>query len=835
LVALSRNVQGFDSRQRLGLWKGLLQLAISGGEIEAADTIAQAALDAIPNDLPLCELAFKAALRLKAPERAAARLDRIHRIQGPGPLWHFCRALQLAELPTTESPQYAEALNHLAEAARQRPAWSAVSMLQARIHDRLGDLPQATELYLKAFEHGASDASAVRRAVELLYAQQRYAEAGELLAAVHTRQHTGDADFQRMKSQLLGRLNQLDDALDLARNVAEQSQNYRDHLWLGNLLMVHGLRQRAEGLQDQSKRSLDEASAALKRAAKLEPTAPGPWVARVELLARTGRFEEAEQALADLQAHVAQEDAPRALANANVILGRFEQAQECFASALDAAPEDIGLIRTVAEFGMRTGRFELAEGPLRRLATGHIEATPQQRRWSRRALATWLAQTGRYPDLQEALRLVAENLAEEPSSVADRRAKADLLARHPRPSKRQEAAHLLEALVDSPQANDEDRWNLVQLHAAEQRWERAVPHLRVLSRPDALRMYVRYLIDSGALEEAKLRLRQLQRASPDDFATFAASTELSFHAGEIEEILRRIDRRSGDADTPAETLALIQLVDNYARQLTDNQSTMLAERFQSKAQTLLDAFLETHPENSLAAVAYLARWGQAERVLVMLEEALADRPGAQFAAAARDVVAPLASQPQAQGRLIDLLQRAAEKHGRTPQLLLLLATLHQAAERYDRLEAVYSELLKQQPENVLILNGLAELLALQNPQPRRALDLIDRAIRLGGPRPMFLDTRASVYRALGQPQKAIEDMEIVVAEAPRPNRYAHLAMAYAQANRPEQAKAAAEKAMGVDATMPGDEPEGQTAAPPVAEQLHPLERTAFADLLKRLK
>jgi predicted Zn-dependent protease len=168
-------------------------------------------------------------------------------------------------------------------------------------------------------------------------------------------------------------------------------------------------------------------------------------------------------------------------------------------------------------------------------------------------------------------------------------------------------------------------------------------------------------------------------------------------------------------------------------------------------------------------------------------------------------------------------------------LLLLLATLHQAAERYDRLEAVYSELLKQQPENVLILNGLAELLALQNTQPRRALDLIDRAIRLGGPRPMFLDTRASVYRALGQPQKAIEDMEIVVAEAPRPNRYAHLAMAYAQANRPEQAKAAAEKAMGVDATMPGDEPEGQTAAPPVAEQLHPLERTAFADLLKRLK
>ena len=52
----------------------------------------------------------------------------------------------------------------------------------------------------------------------------------------------------------------------------------------------------------------------------------------------------------------------------------------------------------------------------------------------------------------------------------------------------------------------------------------------------------------------------------------------------------------------------------------------------------------------------------------------------------------------------------------------------------------------------------------------------------------YLDTRAVIYMALGQPQKAIIDLEKVVETDPSPAELFHLAQAYLQANKQEKAK-----------------------------------------------
>ncbi len=111
-----------------------------------------------------------------------------------------------------------------------------------------------------------------------------------------------------------------------------------------------------------------------------------------------------------------------------------------------------------------------------------------------------------------------------------------------------------------------------------------------------------------------------------------------------------------------------------------------------------------------------------------------------------------------------------------------------------------------------MMNNLAELLALQGRSLDEARTLIDRAISLAGRVPTLLDTRSTVYLALGRTKEALADMQTVLLEEPRPNRHYHLARIL---HRTGQSKAAADE-MKRAATL------GLTA-----EQLHPLERADY--------
>ncbi len=832
LLELADDAPSSDPESKRILWRGLIQAALQADETGTADAIARRALDELPNDLALCELAFKVAGQLGDEQLLGARLDRIHAIEGPGPLWHFSKATWLVDRAVqAESNDFAEAQRLLDVAARQRPQWAAVPLLQARIHDLLGDSASATDCYLRAIDLGTTDTPAIRRAVELLHGQQRYAEAGELLSACQAREQPLGEDFDRLRSQVLGRLALLEEALQPARRAAADSEDPRDHLWLGSLLMSLGFKHQAAGRDGQAAPLLAEAETSLRRARELDLAAPGPWVATIELLSRSGRRHDAEKLLPGLETNVPPTIAPRAMAAAHLALGQVEAAEAQYRKALQATPDDVSLIRSVAYFCARTGRPQLALDRLREVVAGAVEATAEDRKWCRRTLALSLAEWGRFAELQEALDLVQQNLDDDPASVADRQAKAALLAKHPQQRKRNEGAAILEELVATSNVGDEARWMLARLHASEGRWERAVPHLRVLSRPDALRMYLGHLIRSGALDEAELRLRQLERIAPADIATLAAAADLEFERGHFDAALDLVRKRHAEEGVSDQTLALVQLLDARAAKLEASDSRLLAERFRAEAESLLDDYLQKHPDRPLAGVAMLARWGRHEEALAVLEEAIPTAESRQLARAVIALCPLLASQPKDLERLQSLSREAIARHGRGTEWLLAQIRVSEAGERFDRLVKLYGELLEQQPDNVAVLNNLAELLALRGERLDRALDLVNHAIELDGPRASLLDTRASVYRALGQPADAIRDMELVVADAPKPNRLVHLAMAYVQAKQTEKARQAVAKASAEAARSAADgDPE-----PVVLSQLHPLERAACRDLLSRLR
>ena len=72
--------------------------------------------------------------------------------------------------------------------------------------------------------------------------------------------------------------------------------------------------------------------------------------------------------------------------------------------------------------------------------------------------------------------------------------------------------------------------------------------------------------------------------------------------------------------------------------------------------------------------------------------------------------------------------------------------------------------------NLGAMNNLAVLLALQKRDLSKARQLVEKAVEIAGPLPALLDSRASVYLALGKPEQALTDLQQVVGEEPRPNR-----------------------------------------------------------------
>jgi Tfp pilus assembly protein PilF len=86
------------------------------------------------------------------------------------------------------------------------------------------------------------------------------------------------------------------------------------------------------------------------------------------------------------------------------------------------------------------------------------------------------------------------------------------------------------------------------------------------------------------------------------------------------------------------------------------------------------------------------------------------------------------------------------------------------------------------------------LLAMQKKDLDEALQLINRAIEIAGPVGSMLDSRATVYMARGEPGKALEDLQVAIADDPKPVRLFHQAQAYDLAGNEVAAKESLKKA-----------------------------------------
>ncbi len=833
LRALADDAEQFPEPDRARLRRGLASLSLSVGDPGQAEQLYRQVADAEPNDLRVRLVLLDLAVRARDIPGMAPILDELRRIEGEGPFWHYGSARYfrlLAEEGVNEAEFRNRAREHLARAEELRPGWSRLPLLAAEIHHLEGDDDAAIRDYLRAIELGERGAQAVRGALNLMYREQRYADADQLIRRLEQEEATFTGELGRMASDLSMRLDDADRALEIARRLADESNDYRNHLWLAQVLEVLGRRAENEQKTGQSQALLAEAEQVLRKSVELAPTVPLTWVALLRFLRRMERTDEVSRVIAEIPEKVPGQRAALVLAQCHEAIGQLDEAQKQCQAALAAAPDDPAVLAWAADFFLRTGKPPLAEEQLERIATGRLQAGENAVIAARRKLAPLLAAHGNFADLERAIDLVDDNLAATGASVVDRHLKAVLLASHPRRTRRKEAVQIFEDIFDrrwSP--TPQDRFLLAQLYSAEGDWPKAAGQLELLAdspqtEPRYLAAYVEALLRLEQPAQAEPPLARLETAAPNEFPTVRLRAEALLERGQVDQairLLRKYLEQSG-SESPDEATRL-ELVAAYlqdlARRLNAAGEANLASRLLAEAEAIRRAYVDRYPAQEILIASILEQQGRLDEAVRLVDQA---HNRAEPAAIARVVGSLLANDAVSQQqieRMATVLDEACAKHDRPVSLLLALANLRISQQRYDEAEKLLRETMEKSP-NVVALNNLAVLLALQKTDLDEARDLIEKAVKAAGPIPTLLDSRATVYLALGNQARALADLEAAIADDPDPIWYFHKAQVHHQAGQRQAALGALAKA-------------GELGLAP--ERLSPLERQAYHELQDALK
>lgn len=111
---------------------------------------------------------------------------------------------------------------------------------------------------------------------------------------------------------------------------------------------------------------------------------------------------------------------------------------------------------------------------------------------------------------------------------------------------------------------------------------------------------------------------------------------------------------------------------------------------------------------------------------------------------------------------MEKFQRANE----VATLLSLLGGHYLATKRYNDAMQAYTQVLALAPNNIIALNNLAMIMAGTKSKLPEALGQVESAIRLIGPIPLIVDSKAMVLHASGKYPEALEAAQQVIAEEP---------------------------------------------------------------------
>jgi tetratricopeptide (TPR) repeat protein len=794
-------------RERLSASLGLA-LAHLGDQVSAKklwrDTARQR-----PGDLTSRLLLLEGATSADEARRLAGEIDQLEG-RGRGPLGAYAHAVAAWLAGRSgDRAALAEARRHLERATALRPSWAQVHALQGDIELHEGRREVAVKKYQAAIERGDTRLRVWRQLAQLLFDLRRYGEASALLRRVPEQDRLKGSLGQLSATLVLVDPNEAGDAQARRKQALEKalevvhagSGSYRDHLWLGQLAWMAGEPQEAEK--------------ALRKARDMAPEEPSTWVALVSLLAQVARMagepREAEKALRKARKEVAKAEKVLkkgpdllALMACYEIVGQNEDAEKVAGLALREHPGEPGMMWEAAASHTRQGRVEQAEKLWRQILEPGTKAPESLVRRARRALAVHVALKLTYPAYQEALALIEQNL-EGSNAVEDRRVKALVLATQP--AQRAEAIRMFEGLSPlAPTMPSLMQRLLARLYELDGRWPQARACLLAVARaedrnPRDIRLAALTLLRHGEREEARRFFDQLGSAAKAAPEGIELRARLLYAEDKKKRAVRLLEEYGGDR---ADRLGPVALV------LEDLGKNEAAEKLLRRL-----AADPKHPEGLVLLGRHLVQRKRTTEALRLCERAWGRATDEQVATLSLMVVRTGLVSEEQRRQATEKVRTALVRSRKPVTLLLVLASLEDAAARYDEAIVLCRRAQELEPGNVLALNNQAYLLTLKHGKHEEALKLIDAAIEAAGPAAELLNTRGLIHLGAGRAEQAVKDLLAAVKQAPAPARYFHLAQAQYAAGEQRAARATLLRGRGKGLKE---------------EVLHPLERPAFRTL-----
>ncbi len=804
---LAAGAERFAATDRRRLLRTLAETAQALEPKTVADELWDELIKGFPNDLGVQLARFDRALRANDEAGMKAAEEAIRDPKLDGPQGQYARAVRVMTLlwkaRRGDKSGLAEATELLAGLERDRGGWSRVPLWQAMALDYQGKLDQAIPKYRQAVDMGERDPEVIRRLAEYYVGRNQFDDAEQVFKKL-PEGAAADSRFQTVAAELAIRSHD-EDRLKAALAAAERDaqkdpKDYHKQLWIARLRLQAGQRKEAE--------------APLNRAVELAGDRPEPWVALVQYLVAEGRKADAATKVEEAKARIKGDAAALMAAQCYELLGSRKQAKEVYDRLLADRKDDAVALRAAASFFQRTGDLKAAEEALKRLDAAPTK-TPEDAALVRRTLPVVIAAQGGVENANRAMKLLGP-LAEGAAagSAEDLRARAVTLALQPDLKSKREAVRLLEESGGRRPLDPAERFLLAQLYAVTGDWPVARARLAALLRDPAAKdnpLYISYyamgLLREGDKGEAETWVKRLEELRPDSLQAAELRARLLVAQGDRAKARDVLTRLADRKDAPALGVAVL------LEQLGIGDA---AEPFYKR---FVEETKLKQPEAVLVLATYYARQDRLKEALDICREAWTTCKPEVVAEAC--VTALYSVQNPDKGQVKQAIDWVEEARGKKDSAALSRArgNLQNLLADYKATIAGYQEAIRKNPRDAVALNNLAFLLSLTDYKHDEALQLLEQAKAVVGPVPTILDTEAIVSMAKGEPQKAVELMTEVVAQAPSGVGYFHLAQAYLKAGKRIDARSAWQQAKKYNLKL---------------SDLHPLDRKGYQEVAAAL-
>jgi tetratricopeptide (TPR) repeat protein len=470
------------------------------GETKEGERISRRLADRPGLELGLRVRLLEQALQAGSDDLAARLIADLRRVEGEdGVWWRYGEATrQVGRAQRGDQGSLAAAGTLLEELARLRPDWGRVPVLRAYLAELAGNRTSAVENYRRALELGECQPGVIGRLARLLVERGRDAEAEAVLRRLEQIQPL-EGPLARLAADVALRLHNSERAAALARRaVAVEGKDFREQVWLGQVLALAG--------------RPSEAEEALRRAIGLGLDQPETWLALTAHLARAGREADTQAVLEEACATLPADLVPLTLATAHEALGQMAAAEKEYREALRQQPQDGLALQRAASFFVRLYRPSEATPLLRRLLDPAVAVPDANRVWARRQLA--LAYGGDDRQYAEAQALLKGESADDPAA---RRARDFVAAT--RPEGRAEALRRLESSLAALPATADERFRLAKLYEAageaDKAREAVLEALTLdMQNPEYLAYHIDRLLRAERGDEARPWLGRLEKLEP---------------------------------------------------------------------------------------------------------------------------------------------------------------------------------------------------------------------------------------------------------------------------------------------------------------------------------